>query len=334
MFAKLIMAVVATIIAFVIPGLQDYAVWVFVAGVVVAFLLEGVRIVPQQHALVVEHLGRFDRVLEPGLNLVIPFFQRVAYAHSLKEVPLDVPEQVCITRDNTQLAVDGVLYYQVTDPRQASYGSANYVAAITQLAQTTLRSEIGKMELDKSFESREEINRQIVAVLDEAGRNWGIKVLRYEIKSITPPESILRAMQQQITAEREKRALIAKSEGQRQEQINLADGERQAAILQSEGDKQAAINRAEGEASAIRLIADATAAGVQAVASAIGSRGGMEAANLKVAEQYVAAFANLAKQSNTLIIPTNTSDIAGFIATAMSVIEKGRAVPNVEPPVQ
>ncbi|MEO8718798.1 MAG: paraslipin, partial [Burkholderiales bacterium] len=189
----------------------------------VAFVLEGVRVVPQQSAFVVERFGRFSSVLEPGLNFIVPVFDRVAYRHSLKEVPLDVPEQVCITKDNTQLAVDGVLYYQVTDPRLASYGSANYIGAITQLAQTTLRSVIGKMELDKSFESREDINRHIVAALDEAGRNWGIKVLRYEIKSLTPPEAILRSMQQQITAEREKRALIAKSEGERQQEINVAD---------------------------------------------------------------------------------------------------------------
>jgi regulator of protease activity HflC (stomatin/prohibitin superfamily) len=240
-------------------------------------------------------------------------------------VPLDVPEQVCITKDNTQLAVDGILYYQVTDPRLASYGSANYVVAITQLAQTTLRSEIGKMELDKTFESREDINRQIVAALDEAGRNWGIKVLRYELKSLTPPESILRAMQQQITAEREKRAVIAKSEGQRQEQINIAEGERQSAILESEGEKQAAINKAQGEATAIRLIAEATAAGVRAVAEAIADKGGMDAANLKVAQQYVEAFANLAKTTNTMIIPTSAGDLAGFIATAMTVLEKTRA---------
>ena len=334
MFGKLMMAIAATIAALAFPPTHDFAVWVFFIGVFVAFIIEGVRIVPQQFALVVERLGRFDRILEPGLNLVVPFWERVAYSHSLKEVPLDVPEQVCITRDNTQLAVDGVLYYQVMDPRQASYGSANYIAAITQLAQTTLRSEIGKMELDKTFESRDEINRQIVSVLDEAGRNWGIKVLRYEIKSLTPPEAILRAMQQQITAEREKRALIAKSEGQRQEEINLADGQKQAAVLSSEGEKQAAINRAQGEASAIRMIAEATAAGVQSVATAIGSAGGMEAANLKVAEQYISAFANLAKQSNTLIIPTNASDIAGFIATAMSVLDKARSSPGTKAPAQ
>jgi regulator of protease activity HflC (stomatin/prohibitin superfamily) len=251
----------------------------------------------------------------------------VAYEHSLKEVPLDVPEQTCITRDNTQLAVDGIIYYQVTDPRLASYGSANYIMAITQLAQTTLRSEIGKMELDKTFESRDVINHQVVAVLDEAGRNWGVKMLRYEIKNLTPPDAILKSMQAQITAEREKRALIAKSEGQRQQEINLADGEKQADVLKSEGEKQAAINKAQGDATAIKLIAEATATGVRAVAEAIGDKGGMEAANLKVAQQYIEAFANLARTSNTLIIPTNASDVAGFIATAMSVLDKTRKGP-------
>jgi len=324
MFSKLIIAVVLTVIAAAIPETRSYAVWVFFIAVVAAFVVEGVRIVPQQFAYVVERLGRFHAVLEPGLNLIIPFLDRVAYLHSLKEVPLDVPEQVCITRDNTQLAVDGVLYFQVTDPRLASYGSANYIAAITQLAQTTLRSEIGKMELDKTFESRDEMNRQIVASLDEAGRNWGIKVLRYEIKSITPPETILRAMQAQITAEREKRALIAKSEGERQQSINVADGERQSAILQSEGQKQAAINKAQGEATAIRVIAEANASAVRAVAEAIADKGGMDAANLKVAQQYVEAFANLAKTSNTLILPATASDVAGLVATAMTVLDKTR----------
>jgi regulator of protease activity HflC (stomatin/prohibitin superfamily) len=325
MMLKLIIAIAAGIAAGVFYQPWPHAVLIFLIALVAAFVIEGVRIVPQQYAFVVERLGRFHGTLEPGLNLIIPVMDRVAYRHSLKEVPLDVPEQVCITRDNTQLAVDGILYYQVTDPRLASYGSANYVSAISQLAQTTLRSEIGKMELDKSFESREEINRQIVSVLDEAGRSWGIKVLRYEIKSITPPESILRAMQQQITAEREKRALIAKSEGQRQEQINLADGERQAAILQSEGEKQAAINKAQGEATAIRVIAEANAAGVRAVAEAITDKGGMEAANLKVATQYVEAFGNLAKTSNTLIVPANAADVAGLVSTAMTVLDKTRA---------
>ena len=324
MFWKLAAAVAAAIVAAQVPGLAPYWFWVLLIGVLIAFVIEGVRIVPQQSAWVVERFGRFHQTLEPGLNLIIPFLDRVAYVHSLKEVPLDVPEQICITKDNTQLGVDGILYYQVTDPRLASYGSSNYVSAITQLAQTTLRSEIGKMELDKTFESREDINRQIVHALDEAGRNWGIKVLRYEIKSLTPPETILRAMQAQITAEREKRALIAKSEGQRQQEINLADGEKQAAVLRSEGDKQAAINKAQGEATAIRVIAEATAAGVRAVADAIDGKGGLEAANLKVAQQYVDAFASLAKTTNTLILPAQTGDVAGMVATAMTVLDKTR----------
>jgi len=324
MFWKLGAAVVAAVVASFVPVLANYWFWVLLLGVVIAFVIEGVRIVPQQSAWVVERLGRFHGTLEPGLNLIIPFLDRVAYVHSLKEVPLDVPEQICITKDNTQLTVDGILYYQVTDPRLASYGSSNYVAAISQLAQTTLRSEIGKMELDKTFESRDEINRQIVASLDEAGRNWGIKVLRYEIKSLTPPEAILRSMQQQITAEREKRALIAKSEGERQQEINVADGEKQAAVLRSEGEKQAAINKAQGDATAIRVIAEATAAGVRAVADAIGDKGGLEAANLKVAQQYIDAFAHLAKTSNTLIVPATASDVAGFVATAMTVLDKTR----------
>ena len=322
MFAKLFAAIILTAITAIFSETRGYAVWVFFIGVVIAFVIEGVRIVPQQFAFVVERLGRFHAVLEPGLNLIIPFLDRVAYQHSLKEVPLDVPEQVCITKDNTQLAVDGILYYQVTDPRLASYGSANYIAAISQLAQTTLRSVIGKMELDKSFESRDEINKQIVSVLDEAGRNWGIKVLRYEIKSITPPETILRAMQAQITAEREKRALIAKSEGQRQQEINLADGERQSAILKSEGDKTAAINRAQGEATRIRLIAEATAAGIESVAKSMSGTGGMQAANLKVAEMYVNAFAHLARTNNTLIVPSNLGDMATLVTSAMTMMER------------
>jgi regulator of protease activity HflC (stomatin/prohibitin superfamily) len=324
MLWKLGIAIAAAVAASFVPVLSKFWFWILLLGVVIAFVIEGVRIVPQQSAWVVERLGRFHGTLEPGLNLIIPFLDRVGYVHSLKEVPLDVPEQICITKDNTQLTVDGILYYQVTDPRLASYGSSNYVAAISQLAQTTLRSEIGKMELDKTFESRDDINRQIVHSLDEAGRNWGIKVLRYEIKSLTPPETILRAMQAQITAEREKRALIAKSEGQRQEEINLADGEKQAAVLRSEGEKQAAINKAQGDATAIRVIAEANAAAVRAVAEAIGDKGGMDAANLKVAQQYVDAFAHLAKTSNTLILPANAGDVAGMVATAMTVLDKTR----------
>ena len=324
MLVKLIISVVLAVVTFALTRTPAYAVYVFLLAAAVAFVLEGVRVVPQQSAFVVERFGRFHATLEPGLNFIVPVFDRIAYRHSLKEVPLDVPEQVCITKDNTQLGVDGILYFQVTDPRLASYGSSNYIAAISQLAQTTLRSEIGKMELDKTFESREEINKQIVQSLDEAGRNWGIKVLRYEIKSLTPPEAILRSMQQQITAEREKRALIAKSEGERQQEINVADGEKQAAVLRSEGEKQAAINRAQGEATALRLIAEANAAAVRAVGEAISDKGGMDAANLKVAQEYVAAFSQLAKQSNTLIVPANAADVAAFITTAMTVMDKTR----------
>ena len=325
MLWKAVVAVILTAAAAVLTHSVWAAIGTFVVAFAIAFIVEGVRIVPQQHAWVVEYLGKFQRVLEPGLNLINPFFARVAYKHSLKEVPLDVPEQVCITKDNTQLAVDGIIYFQVVDPKLASYGSSDYIQAITQLAQTALRSIIGKMELDRTFESRDEINHHVVTILDEAGRTWGIKVLRYEIKSLTPPESILRSMQAQITAEREKRAVIATSEGKRQQEINVADGSRQAAILASEGQKQAAINKAQGEAAAIQLVAEATANGVRAVAAAIGEPGGLSAANLKVAQQYIDAFANLAKASNTLIIPSTVSDVAGMVSSAMTVLDKTRA---------
>ncbi|MCA1977926.1 MAG: paraslipin [Thiobacillus sp.] len=290
--------------------------------VVIAIVVaKGVRVVPQQNAWVVERLGKFHAVLVPGLNLVIPFIDNVAYKHSLKEIPLDVPSQVCITRDNTQLAVDGVLYFQVTDPKLASYGSSDYIAAITQLAQTTLRSLIGRMELDRTFEEREEINRGVVMALNEASTNWGVKVLRYEIKDLTPPKEILQAMQRQITAEREKRALIASSEGRMQEQINIATGERNAAIQQSEGEMQAAINVAQGEAEAIKAIAAANAEAIARVALAIEKPGGMQAVNLKVAEKYVEAFSGIAKAGNTLIVPSNMADLSTLIAGAMSVVK-------------
>ncbi|MEK7946179.1 stomatin-like protein [Pigmentiphaga sp. YJ18] len=296
----------------------------------ILIVVKAIAIVPQQHAWVVERLGKFDRVLSPGAGFVIPFIERVAYKHSLKEIPLDVPSQVCITRDNTQLQVDGILYFQVTDAMRASYGSSNYIVAITQLAQTTLRSVIGKLELDKTFEEREQINSSIVSALDEAALNWGVKVLRYEIKDLTPPAEILRAMQAQITAEREKRALIAASEGRRQEQINIATGEREAAIARSEGEKQAQINQAQGEANAVVTVADATAKAIIQVAEAIKHPGGMEAVNLKVAERYVDAFGNLAKTNNTLIVPANVSDISGLIASALTVVKgtQGPKAPN------
>jgi regulator of protease activity HflC (stomatin/prohibitin superfamily) len=325
MFWKTIIAVVVAVAIAWLTKSATATIATFLVAMVIVFIFEGVRIVPQQNAWVVERLGKFHRVLEPGLQLIVPFVDRIAYKHSLKEVPLDIPEQVCITRDNTQLAVDGIIYFQVVDPRLASYGTSNYILAITQLAQTALRSEIGKMELDKTFESRDEINHKVVSVLDEAGRTWGIKVLRYELKSLTPPESILRAMQAQITAEREKRAVIATSEGKRQQEINIADGQRQAAILESEGQKQAQINKAQGEAGAIELVANANANAVRVVAAAMGLPGGMDAANLKVAQQYVEAFASLAKAGNTLIIPSNISDVAGVVASAMTVMDRTRS---------
>jgi regulator of protease activity HflC (stomatin/prohibitin superfamily) len=289
--------------------------------IVMVVVARTVKIVPQQHAWIVERLGRYHATLSPGATLVLPFIDRIAYKHVLKEIPLDVPSQVCITRDNTQLQVDGVLYFQVTDPMKASYGSSNFVLAITQLSQTTLRSVIGKLELDKTFEERDFINHSIVSSLDEAASNWGVKVLRYEIKDLTPPKEILHAMQRQITAEREKRALIAASEGRRQEQINIASGSREAAIQQSEGEKQAAINQAQGEAAAILAVADANAQAIQKIAAAIQSTGGMEAVNLKVAEQYVNAFGNVAKQGNTLIVPGNFADMSSMIASALTIVK-------------
>jgi regulator of protease activity HflC (stomatin/prohibitin superfamily) len=325
MFWKTALAIIVTVAIAFLSKSGGVTIAVFLIAMFAVFITEGVRIVPQQSAWVVERLGKFSRVLEPGLNLIVPFLDRVAYKHSLKEVPLDVPEQVCITKDNTQLSVDGIIYFQVTDPRLASYGSSDYIQAITQLAQTALRSGIGKMELDRTFESRDEINQHVVSVLDEAGRTWGIKVLRYEIKSLTPPESILRSMQAQITAEREKRAVIATSEGKRQQEINIADGQRQAAILESEGQKQSQINKAQGEAQAIELVANANANAVRVVAAAMGLPGGMDAANLKVAQQYVEAFANLAKVGNTLIVPSNISDVASVVASAMTVMDRTKS---------
>ncbi|MYN45580.1 paraslipin [Pseudoduganella sp. FT93W] len=289
--------------------------------VALVFVFKTINVVPQQHAWVVERLGKYHATLGPGLNIVIPFIDRIGYKHVLKEIPLDVPPQVCITKDNTQLQVDGILYFQITDAMRASYGSSNYIAAITQLAQTTLRSVIGRMELDKTFEEREHINTAIVNAIDESASNWGVKVLRYEIKDLTPPKEILHAMQAQITAEREKRALISASEGRKQEQINIANGEREAQIARSEGDKLAAINRAQGQAAAIVALAEANASALRQVGAAISEQGGTDAVNLKVAEQYVSAFAQLAKTNNSIIIPANLGDMSGLIATAMQVVK-------------
>jgi regulator of protease activity HflC (stomatin/prohibitin superfamily) len=296
-----------------------FALVLFVVALV--FVFKTINVVPQQHAWVVERLGKYHATLAPGLNIVVPFIDRVAYKHSLKEIPLDVPPQVCITKDNTQLQVDGILYFQVTDAMRASYGSSNYISAITQLAQTTLRSVIGRMELDKTFEERDHINTTIVNAIDESAANWGVKVLRYEIKDLTPPAEILHSMQRQITAEREKRALIAASEGRRQEAINIASGEREAQIARSEGEKQAAINRAQGEASAIIALAEASSSALRQVGEAIRSPGGMDAVNLRVAEHYVDAFGKLAKTNNSIIVPADLGDMSGLIASALQIVK-------------
>ena len=290
--------------------------------IAVLFIARSVKVVPQQNAWVVERLGKYSTTLAPGLNFLVPFVDRVAYKHSLKEIPLDVPSQVCITRDNTQLQVDGILYFQVTDPMRASYGSSNYVVAITQLAQTSLRSVIGKLELDKTFEERDMINAQVVQAIDEAALNWGVKVLRYEIKDLTPPAEILRAMQAQITAEREKRALIAASEGRRQEQINIATGEREAYIARSEGEKQSIINKAQGEAGSITAVAIATAEAIERVAAAIRQPGGEQAVQLKVAEKAVDAYSKVAQEAKTtLIVPSNMTEVSALIGSAMKMVQ-------------
>jgi regulator of protease activity HflC (stomatin/prohibitin superfamily) len=300
------------------------ALVIFVIAVI--FIARSIKIVPQQNAWVVERLGKYHSALTPGLNFLIPFVDRVAYKHSLKEVPLDVPSQVCITRDNTQLQVDGILYFQVTDPMRASYGSSNYIVAVTQLAQTSLRSVIGKLELDKTFEERDIINAQVVQAIDEAALNWGVKVLRYEIKDLTPPKEILHAMQAQITAEREKRALIAASEGRRQEQINIATGEREAFIARSEGEKQAQINKAQGEAGAISAVAIANAEAIERVAAAIRQPGGEQAVQLKVAEHALEAYSKVASDATTtLIVPSNMTETAALIASAMRMVQGAKA---------
>lgn len=290
----------------------------------VIFIRNSVRVVPQQEAWIVERFGKFHSVLEPGLNFIIPLVDRVAYKQSLKEIPMDTNSQICITKDNTQLQVDGVLYFQVTNPELASYGTSDFVMAITQLAQTSLRSVIGTMSLDKTFEEREEINTRVVRAVDEAAQTWGVKVLRYEIKDLTPPKEILRAMQLQITAEREKRAVIATSEGQKQKEINIAEGNRASLIAQSEGEMQSQINKAEGEAKAIAAVANAQAEAIRVIAQAISENHGMQAVNLQVAEKYVEAFSKVAKSTNTLLLPANFSDLGSMIAGTMAIVEGSR----------
>ena len=292
------------------------------AIVAIIVIVKTAVIVPQQSAYVVQNLGKYSRTLHAGFHILIPFIERVAYRHTLKEQAIDVEEQVCITSDNVQVGVDGVLYLQVLDARNASYGIGNYLFAIAQLAQTTLRSEMGKIELDKTFEERSHINLRIVEELDQASNPWGVKVLRYEIRNINPPSDVLTAMEKQMRAEREKRATILESEGVRDAKINEAEGEKQRVIKESEAAKQQQINEAEGEATAILAIAEATAEGLKKVAAALNAEGGDKAMQLRVAEDYLEQFGNLAKHGNTLIVPSNLSDVSSMIAAATTVFQK------------
>jgi regulator of protease activity HflC (stomatin/prohibitin superfamily) len=285
-------------------------------------ILMTIKVVPQQSAYIIERFGKFHEVLKPGINFVIPFFDKVAYKYSLKEQAFDIPEQVCITRDNVQVIVDGVVFLQVIDAQKAAYGISNYVFAVTQLSQTTMRSEMGKIELDRTFEERTTINRAVVEAIDEASQHWGVKVLRYEIKNITPPQSVLHAMEKQMQAEREKRARILQSEGEKQSAINIAEGQKQKVVLESEGIKLQQINTAEGQAEAIRAVAVATADGIKAVASSIKNEGGYEAIQLRVAEQLVEQFGKLAKTNNTLILPANFGDMASIVSSALTVVKQ------------
>ena len=295
---------------------------IFLAGLVLLVISKTARVVPQQSAYVVERLGRYSRTLGAGFHILWPFIDSVQYKHSLKETAIDIPEQVCITRDNVQVGVDGILYSKVLDPQRASYGISDYRFAITQLAQTALRSEIGRIELDRTFEERTNINSQVVNELDKATEPWGVKVLRYEIKNITPPKDVLAAMEKQMRAEREKRAVILTSEGERDAAINQAEGEKQQVIKASEAKKQQQINEAEGAAAAITAIAGATADGLRKVAEATQIPGGYEAVQLRVAEQYITKFGELAKASNTLVLPANVSDVGSMLTLAMNMISK------------
>jgi regulator of protease activity HflC (stomatin/prohibitin superfamily) len=294
-------------------------VFVLIALLAIFIVYKTAVVVPQQSAYVVERLGRYHATLNAGFHVLVPFVDVIRYQHSLKEQAIDIPAQVCITRDNVQVGVDGILYLKVLNPERTSYGISNYLFAITQLAQTMLRSEVGKIDLDRTFEERTTINLAVVGELDKASEPWGVKVLRYEIKNIQPPADILAAMEKQMRAEREKRALILTSEGQRDAAINTAEGQKQQVIKSSEATRQQHINEAEGQAAAIRAVAAATAEGLRAVATAIRTDGGMEAVQLRVAEQYVAQFGNIAKGTNTVVVPATVSDVASMIATAMKV---------------
>jgi regulator of protease activity HflC (stomatin/prohibitin superfamily) len=299
-------------------------VFILIALLVLFVLYKTAVVVPQQSAYVVERLGRYHATLNAGFHLLVPFVDAIRYQHTLKEQAIDIPAQVCITRDNVQVGVDGILYLKVLNPERASYGIANYTFAISQLAQTTLRSEVGKIDLDRTFEERSSINAAVVGELDKASEAWGVKVLRYEIKNIEPPADVLAAMEKQMRAEREKRAVILTSEGQRDAAINTAEGEKQQVIKASEASRQQRINEAEGQAAAIRAVASATAEGIREVADAIRTDGGIEAVQLRVAEQYVTQFGQIARQTNTVVVPANVSDVAGMIAAAMKVFDTAR----------
>jgi regulator of protease activity HflC (stomatin/prohibitin superfamily) len=305
---------------------------IVIAVLVVVTLFKTAVVVPQQSAFVVEYLGKYSRTLQAGFHILIPFVEQVAYKHSLKELALDIAEQICITRDNVQVGVDGILYMQVLDPHLASYGITNYAFAITQLAQTTLRSEIGKIELDRTFEARGVINSNVVSELDKASAPWGVKVLRYEIRNITPPKDILSAMEKQMRAEREKRAVVLTSEGERDAKINSAEGDKQRVIKQSEANKQQQINEAEGQAAAILAVAGATAEGLRKVGIALSDRGGIEAMQLRIGEEYVKQFGKLAQAGTALVVPANLTDLASIVTMATSIARKISASPGAGTP--
>jgi regulator of protease activity HflC (stomatin/prohibitin superfamily) len=312
-------------------GLIALLIFAFLVLIIIA---KTAIVVPQQSAYVVERLGRYHATISAGFHVLLPFVDTIRYRHSLKETAIDIPAQVCITRDNVQVGVDGVLYLKVLNPERASYGISDYLFAISQLAQTTLRSEVGKIDLDRTFEERTNINTQVVSELDKASESWGVKVLRYEIKNITPPHDVLAAMEKQMRAEREKRAVILTSEGTRDAAINTAEGVKQEVIKASEARKQQQINEAEGQASAIMAVATATAAGIRSVAEAIKMPGGFEAVQLRVAEQYVGQFGELAKKSNTLVLPANVADVASMIALAMKSVQASTPDGGVAPPAR
>ena len=313
-------------------SVMSWAVSGAILLLVIIFLSRCVAIVPTQSAYIVERLGKFRGVLHAGFHVLIPFFDRVAYRRSLKEQVIDVPEQTCITRDNVSVSIDGVLFLQVLSPEKSAYGISDYEWGAIQLAQTALRSAIGKLEMDKTFEERSRINQEVVEALDDATAAWGVKVLRYEIRDITPPASVMEAMEKQMRAEREKRAVIAQSEGDMQSQINLAEGAKAAAIAESEGLKQAMINKAEGEAAQIRTVAQATADGLDAVAQRLDAQGGVAAAQLRLAEAYVEKFGELAKSGTTTIIPANVGDVAGMVATLTQILRPGEGLSKPSAP--